>query len=175
MKRFFLFLLPVILFICCSKEPIQAGNDVACRSTATPAAGVNAFPISENYELEIYNGIWNYCTNEPIIFSGKFRFSIKGMVSDNKITFALHTNYSGIKGVGLYTGTEYVSTGTFNYNNTDNYGDQVLYTQQQTLKFTALGGAGGSFTTINDWHLTVNANGDVTYFTSTFGDVTTCK
>jgi hypothetical protein len=173
MKRFAFGLLPVLLFISCSKDSVQPNN--AAGRLTTPASGVNAVPISDGWEIDVYNGIWNFCTSEPVIFSGKFRLSIRGMVSDNKVTYVLHANYSDIKGIGLYTGTRYVSTGTFNYNNTDNYGDQLLFQQNQVLKFTALGGADGSFTTINDWHLTVNANGEVVKFTSTFGDVTTCK
>ena len=173
MKRIFLYSAFLTLLASCTKDAVTV-NNTAERQPIT-AAGVNAFPLNDGFEFEVNTSIWNTCTNEPVLISGTFRLFIRGMASDSKVTFILHTNYSGIKGVGLYTGTEYVSTGTFTYINNDNPGDQILWQQNQVLKFVALAGAEGSFTTINDWHLTVNANGEEPRFISTFGDVTTCK
>ena len=83
-------------------------------------------------------------------------------------------NYSNLKGIGETSGTSYVSTSTFNYSNTDNFGGQFVYQQSASTNYIALQGT-GSFTVINDWHLTVNANGEATFFFSTNGDVVNCK
>ena len=96
------------------------------------------------------------------------------MISDNKITYVLHMNYANLKGIGETSGTSYVSTSTFNYSNTDNFGGQFVYQQSASTNYIALHGP-GSFTVINDWHLTVNANGEATFFFTTDGDVITCK
>ena len=96
------------------------------------------------------------------------------MISNNKITYVLHFSTSNMKGVGETSGKSYVSTSTFNYSNTDNFGGQYVYQQSASTNYIAVG-TSGSFKVINDWHLTVNANGVATFFFSTEGDVITCK
>ena len=158
-----------------SKEATRSSEDqspaVVSNSTNN---SVNAVPINESGTFPVNGSTWNSCTQEFIDFSGTGHFQIRGMISDNKITFVLHFNLSNVKGVGRTSGTQYVTTGTFNYSNTFNFNTQFVYQQSASTNYIALG-SGLSFTVINDWHLTVNANGDVTSFFTTGGDVIKCQ
>jgi hypothetical protein len=124
--------------------------------------------------LLIQGSVWNSCTGEFIELSGTANFQVRGMISDNKITYILQVNYSNVKGVGTTSGTQYVTNSTFNYSNTFNFNTQFVYQQSASVRYIAQG-SGLSFTIINDWHLTVNANGEETHFFTTGGDIVVCK
>ena len=161
----------------CSKE-VSISQDELTTEVATTAAitnGVNAVSINESANFVYFNYIWNPCTNEWIELQGTGHYQLHGMISDNKITYVLHFNLSNVKGVGLTSATQYVTTQTFNYSNTDSFiGEQFVYQQSASMNFAAPGRI-GSFSIINDWHLTVNANGDETFFFTTGGDVVICQ
>jgi hypothetical protein len=135
---------------------------------------VGAVPINFSESVTVSGSTWNNCADEFIDFSGIGHVQVHGVISNNKITYILHYNASGVKGYGRTTGTEYVTTQAFNYSNTYNFNTQYVYQQRSTINFIAKG-KDGSFTVEDNWHLTVNANGDVTFFFTTGGVTITCR
>lgn len=176
MKRLVIYSAIVLTLFSCNKNEasltIQQHSLVEIKAESSKS--VNAVPIRESGTFPFQSFIWNPCTQEFIYFTGSLHYQLHGMISNNKITYVLHFNTSDVKGLGETSGTNYVSTSTFNYSNTDNFGGQFVYQQSASTNYLALGAA-GSFTVINDWHLTVNANGVATFFFTTDGNVTSCK
>ena len=176
MKRLVTYYAIVLTLLSCSKN--EASLNIQQYSSAEIKTGssksVNAIPIEESGTFPFETVIWNPCSLEFIYITGVLHYQLHGMISNNKITYVLHYNSSDIKGIGETSGTSYVSTSTFNYSNTDNFGGQFVYQQSASTNYLALG-TSGSFTIINDWHLTVNANGVATFFFTTDGNVLTCK
>jgi hypothetical protein len=164
----------LLLLISCRKEIDSSRIQQSEIAATLNSNSVHAVPINSQETFAVQGSAWNSCTQEFIDFSGTGHLEIRGMISDNKITFAQHVNVSNVKGLGRTSGTEYVGTSTFNYTNTFNFNTQFVYQQNSTTNYVALGG-NGSFSIINDWHLTVNANGDVTFFFTTGGDIIECR
>lgn len=175
-KRFIYAAIAMITMSSCSKNVSRIQEEQTQQSIpATIANGVNAVPISDNANFDYYNYIWNSCANEWVQLSGTGHFELRGMISERKITYVLHFNLSNVRGVGVNTGNEFLTTQSFNYSNTASFtSGQQVYQQRGSIHFIDPGGD-GSFTIENDWHLTVNANGDVTFFFTTGGDVVTCQ
>lgn len=162
------------MLISCRKEIDSSEMQQSEIAATLNNNSVHAVAINYQETFAVQGTGWNSCTQEFVDYSGTIHFTIRGMISDNKITFVQHGNASNVKAVGRTSGTEYVVTQTFNYTNTSNFNTQFVYQQNSIINYVALGGD-GSFSRINDWHLTVNANGDVAFFFSTGGDIIECR
>lgn len=138
---------------------------------------MQAVPINYNETLYFPAGVsmFNSCTQEYIDFSGSVHVRIRGVISDNKITFVGHDDVQNLKGAGQISGTRYVTTEAFNFSNISDFNtESVVYNQRYSLHYISLGKE-TNFTLENNWHLTVNANGDVAFFFTTGGDVIKCQ
>jgi hypothetical protein len=175
-KIFFFTVIAVLTLSSCRKEATTSLNEQSPKIVSNSTNSVNAVPTnySATFPANEFGPAWNSCTQEFIDFSGTGHVQVHGVTSDNKTTYIFHVDYQNVKGVGRTSGTEYVASSTFNFSNTFNSNTQVVYQQNGSIRWIAQG-SGISFTVINDWHLTINANGDVTRFISTFGDVITCQ
>ena len=91
MKKF-LFLTAITLFgISCTKEVPTTNNAEHQKAvSATTASSVQAVPISYQETFEFESTVWNDCTQELMDLSGTGRVEIRGMISNNKITYILH-------------------------------------------------------------------------------------
>jgi hypothetical protein len=177
-KIFFFTAIAFIALSSCRKEATTAldGQSPEMISNSTTHS-VNAVPI--NWDTTWYEpagvSMFNSCTQEYINFTGSIHIHIRGVISDNKITWVGHYDVQNLKGVGQITGTKYVTTETFNFSNTSDFNTEaVVYNQRYSLHYISLGKE-SNFTLVNNWHLTINANGDVTFFFSTDGDVIECQ
>jgi hypothetical protein len=177
-KIFFFTAITFFTLSSCRKEATTAldGQSPEIISNATTNS-VNAVPI--NWDTTWYEpagvSMFNSCTQEYINFTGSIHIHIRGVISDNKITWIGHYDVQNLKGVGQITGTRYVTTETFNFSNTSDFNTQsVVYNQRYSLHYISLGKE-SNFTLENDWHLTINANGEVAFFFSTDGDVIKCQ
>jgi hypothetical protein len=170
-KMFLLVAIVLVTFSSCKKEAMQSNETQL--ETLTPT---RSFPFSSNEIYPVQWTAWNNCTGELVEFSGTGHFRINGVVNNNVATFSLHYNAANIKGVGLSSGTKYVTTDYFNYtNNVSFLNDQIVYQQRGTMKFIATGNQLNNFVVENDWHLTINANGQVTKFYTTGGGIISCE
>ncbi len=177
MKKTLLYACTAIMFVglgCAKEDPTQASQNLSGTAGVTADKAVNAVPIKFQ-EISSFQGErWNPCSEEFMDFAGTIHTEIRGVLSDHKITFVLHINVSNVRATGRTSGTEYVTTSTFNYTNTFNFNTQFVYQQRATTNFIAQG-KGSNFSIENDWHLTVNANGETTFFFTTGGEIFNCQ
>lgn len=176
MKKMFFYAAIVFMAIgSCKKADLQTSTEHLSMTNTAASAAATVQHIKESDTSPVSFSVWNPCTEEYVTISGTLHYILRWVISDNKETFVLHFNASNVKGVGQTSGTEYVTTSTFNYSNTNSFtGELRVFQQSASTQYVALGGE-GSFTIINDWHLTVNANGEETRFFTTGGDVISCK
>ncbi len=174
-KIFFFTAISFLVLNSCKKEATkfldEQSSEIINSSTNN---SVQAVPISSKETSALQGERWNPCSQEFVDFSGTIYTEVRGVITSNKITFVLHINVSNVRAVGRTSGTEYVTTGTFNYSNTFNFNTQFVYQQRSSTNFIALG-KDSNFSIENDWHLTVNANGDVSFFFTTGGEVIKCQ
>jgi len=178
MKKIFLFTAITFLTLSsCKKEVATSYGEQQKIISSSTNNSVNAVPI--NWDTTWYEpagvSMFNSCTQEYINFTGSIHIHIRGVISDNKITWLGHYDVQNLKGVGQITGTKYVTTETFNFSSTDNFNSEFIeYQQRYSLHYISLGKT-SNFTLVNNWHLTINANGDVTVYFSTEGDIIKCQ
>ncbi|MCU7550494.1 hypothetical protein OCK74_15355 [Chitinophagaceae bacterium LB-8] len=170
-KLFVCTAIAIIAFSSCEKESLQFAEGQTLYTSAIAQSGT-PFNFAETFAIQ-WNA-WNDCTGEWVVFSGTGHYSVHGVINDNKATFSLHYNTSNAKGVGLTSGRQYISTETFNYTNNGSFiNEQIVFQQRGTIKYISIGSL-DNFNLENDWHLTINANGEVTFFFSTNGPVISC-
>jgi hypothetical protein len=131
-------------------------------STAFAATVTNeTFPLS--------GFLFNPCTGELLQFTGQghdtFRVTFDSAGGEH---IGGHFNVQGIKAVGLSTGINYV--GTEADNNQFNFGfTKGAAEETQVSNFTAISqGSAPNFVVHFLFHITVNANGDITSFVDNF-------
>jgi len=162
----------IVFLTGCTKE-IKAPSEQQILEPVS-SNSVNAIPIKQSATFSLETFVLNHCNGEYVYINGTVNYKVSGMVSDNKITYVLHYNYAGVTGVGLNSGNKYIANGAFNYSNSNNFSEQFVYQQNASFNFISVA-EGDSFKIINDWHLTVNANGTATFFFTTDGDVLVCN
>ena len=177
MEKMFLYAaIAIVALNSCKKADLQPPTEQPAQGLKTVSAkSGNVEHVKESETSSIAFSVWNPCAGEYVDLSGTLHYILRWTITDNKETYVLHFNASNIKGVGRMSGTRYVTTSTFNYSNTNSFtGEHKVFQQSASTRYVALGGD-GSFTVVNDWHLTVNANGQETRFFTTGGNVTSCK
>ena len=178
MKKIFLYTAIILLPLsACRKEAITSLELSSENISSSTTNSVHAVPINYDEILYFPAGVsmFNTCTQEYIDFSGSVHIRIRGLISDNKITFIGHYDVQNVKGVGQISGTKYVTTESFNFSNTSDFNtESVVYNQRYSLHYISLGKE-TNFTLENNWHLTVNAKGEVAFFFTTDGDVIKCQ
>jgi hypothetical protein len=177
-KIFFFTAITFLTLTSCRKEATtsldEQSPEIINNSTTN---SVNAVPI--NWDTTWYEpagvSMFNSCTQEYINFTGSIHIHIRGVISDNKITWIGHYDVQNLKGVGQITGTRYVTTESFNASYTSNFDtESIVSDQHYVLHYISLGKE-TNFTLENTIHLTINANGDVTVSLDTGGDIITCQ
>jgi hypothetical protein len=93
MKKVFLFAAIVLSGISCTKEAVTLSQEQLSKTGGISSDNsVNAVPISYNETSVIEGERWNPCSQEFVDFKGTGHTEIRGIITDNKITFVLHIN-----------------------------------------------------------------------------------
>jgi hypothetical protein len=174
MKKMFIYTAIVCLALTSfTNKPLQSLERQLSLPNTSPNNAIT-FQYNDSYPVQWY--AWNGCTGEWVEFNGTGHTRLSGVINNNVVTFSLHYNAADIKGVGLSSGTSYITTDYFNYTNKASLiNGQVVFQQRGTMKFIATGSPNIKYVVEDNWHLTLNANGEVTKFYSTGGDVITCE
>lgn len=118
--------------------------------------------LHEN-KIEFSNSQLWPCVNEVVDFSGWFNVTVRLVVSKSgNTTFRLHVSGPPVKGVGQTSGDRYVSPEITNLTEHSG-GDGFVSTFQFRIRRISKGKAPNSMGWIK-FHLTINANGEVTAF-----------
>jgi hypothetical protein len=182
MKKMFVFAATALLALsACKKEDVRSSQvEGTLSKSQVVASGPNAVNGSEKWidvkeTFPVQFSAWNMCTGEMVDFSGTGHLSIQGSVNNNGYNFKMHYNAMGIQGVGQTSGIIYRTTDSFNYHNKGSFENgQVVYNQTGTIRYTSAGNE-PDLVSEDGWHLTVNANGEVTSFYTTAGRIYSCR
>jgi hypothetical protein len=154
MKRFAA-LAVVVLGALASVTAAQAGN-TTITNTSTP--------ISFSAPVPCANG----GVGEVVDFTGTIHELIRTTVNDNHVSSTLEENFQGLKGTGETTGDTYVGNGHVTESLSGSLTNGQL-TETAVLHEAFNGQGSAPNLTISElFHITVNANGDVTTSFSDF-------
>lgn len=119
---------------------------------------------------------WNPCTGEMIDFSGTGHYRVQGFSTQNGFNYTVHYNAANIQGVGQVTGIIYRTTDSFNYHNKGSFdaNGQTVFNQRGPIRYISQGSS-SNLISEDDWHLTINANGEVVKFWTTGGRISSCQ
>ena len=131
---------------------------------AAPTRAANV----ENFRFPVVTILINPCTGEPILFAGEFHVTTSITVDRNGgFHFESHGNASQIRGVGLFSDDTYRGTQANNFVFNSNSGGTFEQTSQFVFSMIAPGPDNNFFVRIL-FHITVNANGEVTAIVDNF-------
>ena len=143
---------------------LLAGAALAACTDVPSAASVAPVASAETGTSNIsvpFDAVLGGCT-EPIHFTGELHILFHSTFTSSGIVhFKSHFQPQGVKGTGLLTGTKYEATGVtqdeFNYNG------PLPYTESFINNFRLIGrGPDNNLLIHENFHITINANGDVT-------------
>jgi hypothetical protein len=140
---------------------------ILTHSTVTRAATT----YTSNFSVPISYTGYTYCysngASEYIQISGTIHFLTHTTLdSQGGAHIVYHTNYAGVSGVGMTTGAKYQASGSSQYT----YNARSLpYTTTGTSSFRLIGqGQNTNYLVHYTFHVTVNANGELTAIVSNF-------
>jgi hypothetical protein len=173
-KIFFLAAIALVTLNSCTKEGIDSKEtELISSSAGSENRAYKWIDTKESFDVHWFN--WNECTGEMVEFSGTGHLRVQGSVNKNGYNFNMHYNASNLVGVGQSSGIIYRTTDSFNYHNKGNFNNgQMVWNQTGIIKYTSTGNAPNLFSEDN-WHLTINANGEVTSFSTTGGRIYSCR
>ena len=175
MKKYFLFAaIAFVTLSSCTKEALDSSEMEL--STSNASLENKASKWVDNHEtFPVQWSGWNECTGEMIDFSGTGHYRIQGIVNNNGFNFNIHYNAQNITGVGQTSGTVYKTMDSFNYHNKGSFNNgEMVWQQTGIIKYTSAGNEPNLYSE-DSWHLTINANGEVTRFYTTGGRLYSCR
>ena len=118
-------------------------------------------PIRFDAPISFTTNINNPCTGEVVTLTYTGDFSVRGVINDNRVNFTFHVNIQ-LDGVGQTSGAKY--TGHISQNITANgslNNGQFILNAVINANLNVSGGQ-NNVKESESFHVTVNANGDVT-------------
>ena len=85
--KYILFILVALIFTACRKEAVVETKTGQAYSNPVSSNAVNAVPINQSVTFPIDSYIYNACAGEYIHISGTLHYKLRGMISNNKITY----------------------------------------------------------------------------------------
>jgi hypothetical protein len=163
--------LPLVLFAC-SEASLQ--EDPLGPAELLPAA---AEVFTDNIRIPIDLLVFVPCANggagEDVLLSGNLHIVTHLTINGNRFVFKDHFQPQGINGLGLSTGDKYQATGVTQ----DRFGGSFIngqFSETFVNNFRIIGQRrGNNFLVHENFHVTVNANGEVTVVVDNF--TTACK
>jgi hypothetical protein len=141
---------------------------IFCTLSFTTLSKAPAVPFNNQTTVDINTILVNPCTGEPIQFTGTGHFSAHGVINGNRFSMHSHFNGQGIHGEGLINGTSYTGSEADNSSvNGPASNGAFTITETNSFKMVTSGG-GNNFTVKALFHVTVNANGDLTVLVDNF-------
>jgi hypothetical protein len=128
--------------------------------------------IQANESIDISLVVFVPCANggagELVFLEGPLHVSISYTINGNNVSIKSHSQPQGISGVGQTTGDTYHATGVTHDNFKGSFNNGQL-NETFVNNFRIIGqGPDNNFTVHENFHLTINANGDLTSFHDNF-------
>lgn len=166
----FLIIACVALAGCGTSDTDMTTNSMnsAIQSNSMNTAGALAFTINVQVPIDVIFS--NPCGGEDIQFVGTEHQQLHITINGNSANVRQRVNDQSVTGVGLTTGTKYNRTGMTKDNFTVHVGEQETFVNS----FKVIGqGPDNNLLVQEVFHITINANGEVTVLFDKFTAV--CK
>jgi hypothetical protein len=128
--------------------------------TMAPAHRAVSFNEQFTFDVSPLPPIQNPCTGELVDLDGNIHVVVHGVVNKNKISLSLHGNFQQLSGTGA-TGTRYAGGGASNAHVNESFNGAFNAHLVSSTVLTTSGRDNNIFVKAR-FHVTVNANGDVT-------------
>jgi hypothetical protein len=148
------------LAACSTDMPTQPGRNLR------PTTGPSRAMIFNDVKIPVAGTLANPCNGEPFAFSGDVHESFHVTFdAGGGLHVDEHFNAQGITGVGLISGDKY----TGNEASHDEFNTRFGYEETFTHHFAMISnGSAPNFVISEVFHVTFNANGDLTVFFDNF-------
>ncbi len=153
----------------CADNPTEVpmGTDVQLAAAFAPAA-----TTTDNVKIPISIGVFIPCAaggvGEVVFLDGNLHSLFHSTVNGNNFKIKIHNQPQGISGVGLTTGDKYQGTGVTQ----ETFGGSFVngqFSDTFVNNFRIIGqGPGNNFVVHQTFHVTFNANGQLTAFVDKF-------
>ncbi len=135
-------------------------------SAVTPPSFARATTVTDNVKFPVNIGVFIPCAaggaGEVVFLSGNLHSLFHLTVNDNNFKIKIHNQPQGISGTGLTTGDKYQGTGVTQ----ETFGGSLVngqFSDTFVNNFRIIGqGTGNNFLVHQDFHITFNANGELT-------------
>jgi hypothetical protein len=146
------------LLVACDDAPTIPTDTPSPSFAAVASTTSMSFPV----DLVVFVDCADGGSGESVALSGNLHSVVHTTVNPNGFTSFWHNQPQGISGVGLTTGDKYQGTGVTR----NRFGGSFVngqYSDTYVNNYRIFGqGPGNNFTLHETYHVTVNANGDVT-------------
>jgi len=153
----------ILNFISCTKEVVNSSSQQQLKATAVQSNAASTF--LSNDKIPIVTLVFIPCANggagEYVQLSGCIHVVTSMTINGNNLRGKVHYQPQGIKGVGEVTGDKYRGTGVTQ----DEFKGSFVkgYEITSVNNFRIIGqGKGNNFLVHTVFHITVNANGQIT-------------
>jgi len=147
-----------------SKTPLIAAMAILALG-ALPLARAE---VVYNVSMPLDGVISNPCTGEDFVMSGSGRLIMRETITANGSHYGMHFNSEGMRGVGLTSGRMYRVMDS--WNESGYIGKGQVITSGETFQIIGRGGM-ADFVVHTLFHLTMDANGDMTAFFNKGGTI----
>lgn len=169
--RGFALTLPLALLAC--SEAARNDNPLGPSELLPAAAEVFTDNFKEPIDLLVFVPCADGGAGDLVLLSGNLHILTHLTVNGNRFVYKDHFQPQGISGVGLSTGDKYQATGVTQ----DRFGGSFVngqFSETFVNNFRIIGqGPGNNFLVHENFHVTINANGEVTVVLDNFR--TACK
>jgi hypothetical protein len=140
------------------------GGIVIVLLVLTVGSATAATTTNENIPLDMW--VWVSCANggsgEGVYLTGTLHVTSQWTISANTVHYAAHFQPMGVSGYGQFTGDKYQATGVTSFSDTFHV-DGFPYAVTYMNNFRIIGqGPGNNYLVHENFHVTINAKGDVT-------------
>ena len=160
--------LAVMLAGACADQPTSPADTLDApdiRAAATTTKTNEIVPIG----IAVFVPCANGGLGEVVQAAGYLHINTHTTINDNRVHVKTHSNPQGVTGVGLTTGDKYQGTGVTQDTNNFDAVDGFPFTFTFVNNFRFIGqGRGNNYTVHENFHVTVNANGETTTVVDNF-------
>ncbi len=147
-------------------------SPAALDDSVTPPSFAAATTVTDNVSFPVNIGVFIPCAaggaGEVVFLSGNLHSLFHSTVNDNNFTIKIHNQPQGITGTGLTTGDKYQGTGVTQ----ETFGGSFVngqFSDTFVNNFRIIGhGTGNTFLVHETFHITFNADGELTAFVDNF-------
>lgn len=153
----------ILNFISCTKEAVNSSGQGQLKAAAVQSNASTTFLSNDKVPIELLAFIpcANGGTGEYVQLSGCIHVVISMTINGNNLRGKVHYQPQGIKGVGEVTGDKYQGTGVTQEEFKGSFVKGYEITSVNNFRIIGQG-SGNNFLVHTVFHITVNANGQIT-------------